>query len=264
MKLNVLISCMNETDTSIVARSNIQSDAVVVNQCDTDSVIEYDFTNKNGKVCHVKFINTSERGLSRSRNMAIANAWGDICLLCDDDEQFEDNYCEIIENAYVNYPDTALATFNFNYQGKLRTSTNETKRMSIIDILKTSSIQISFRRDVLIRNSIKFDEKMGSGTGNGSGEEIKFQNDFRKKGLLCLSHPYSIVTLQENNNSSWFKGYTFAYFENFGWSTRRTLGNFWGFSYLVYFAFSHRRLYQKELSVIAVVKAMFKGYRSKR
>ena len=248
MKLNVLISCMNETDTSIVARSNIQSDAVVVNQCDTDSVIEYDFTNKNGKVCHVKFINTSERGLSRSRNMAIANAWGDICLLCDDDEQFEDNYCEIIENAYVNYPDTALATFNFNYQGKLR----------------TSSIQISFRRDVLIRNSIKFDEKMGSGTGNGSGEEIKFQNDFRKKGLLCLSHPYSIVTLQENNNSSWFKGYTFAYFENFGWSTRRTLGNFWGFSYLVYFAFYHRRLYQKELSVIAVVKAMFKGYRSKR
>ena len=45
MKLNVLISCMHETDTSIVARSNIQTDAVVVNQCDTNSVIEYDFTN---------------------------------------------------------------------------------------------------------------------------------------------------------------------------------------------------------------------------
>lgn len=255
---------MHEKDTSIVTRSNIQTDVVVVNQCDTNSVIEYDFTNIKGNVCHVKFINTTERGLSRSRNMAIANAWGDICMLCDNDERFEDNYSEIIENAYVNYPETALATFNFKYQGKLRTATNKIKRMSIIDILKTSSIQISFRRDVLIKKSIMFDEKMGSGTGNGGGEEIKFQNDFRKKGLLCLSHPYSIVTLHENNNSSWFKGYTVTYFENLGWSTRRALGNFLGFSYLMYFAFSHRGLYKNKLSVTAVVKAMLKGYRSER
>lgn len=254
---------MHETDTSIVARSNIQTDAVVVNQCDTNSVIEYDFTNKNGKVCHVKFINTTERGLSRSRNMAIANAWGDICLIADDDEQFEDNYAEIIENAYANYPDTALATFNFKYQGKFRISSKETKRMSLIDILKTSSIQISFRRDMLINNSIMFDEKMGSGTGNGSGEEIKFLNDFRKKDLLCFSHPYSIVTLLENK-SSWFKGYTTTYFENLGWSTRRALGNFLGFSYLIYFVISHRGLYKKELSVTVVVKAILKGYRSER
>ena len=83
MTFNILISCMHEKDTSIIERSNVQSDVVVVNQCDLDSVEEFDFVNKKGKTCHAKFINTTERGLSRSRNMAICNAWGDVCLICD-------------------------------------------------------------------------------------------------------------------------------------------------------------------------------------
>ena len=45
-------------------------------------------------------IYTTERGLSKSRNLAIANAKTDICLICDDDEIFVDNYEEIILNAY--------------------------------------------------------------------------------------------------------------------------------------------------------------------
>ena len=77
MTLTLLIACMHEKDTSIIQRSNVQTDVVVVNQCDHDSVEEFDFVNKKGKICHAKFICTNERGLSRSRNMAIRNAWGD-------------------------------------------------------------------------------------------------------------------------------------------------------------------------------------------
>ena len=43
MTFNILISCMHQKDASIIKRSNIQSDVVVVNQCDHDSIEEYDF-----------------------------------------------------------------------------------------------------------------------------------------------------------------------------------------------------------------------------
>lgn len=40
MTLNILISCMHQKDASIIKRSNVQSDVVVVNQCDHDSIEE--------------------------------------------------------------------------------------------------------------------------------------------------------------------------------------------------------------------------------
>lgn len=69
MKLMVLISYMHRTDTGIISESNVQTDSVVVNQCDRDSIEDFDFKNKKGRTCHVKFIDTTERGLSNSRNL---------------------------------------------------------------------------------------------------------------------------------------------------------------------------------------------------
>lgn len=112
MTFNILISCMHQADTSIIERSNVQSDVVVVNQCDHDSVEEFDFVNKKGKTCHAKFICTTERGLSKSRNMAIRNAWGDVCQICDDDEWLADNGEEVILRAYAENPDAALIAFS--------------------------------------------------------------------------------------------------------------------------------------------------------
>lgn len=263
MKLNVLISCMYENDTSIIERSNIQTDAIVVNQCDKDFVEEFDFLNKSGEKCHVKFINTTERGLSRSRNKAIENSWGDICVICDNDEYFNDNYARIIEDAYIKYPNSAIITFQFRYHNGTKPFPKDAKVMSLKDILKTSSQQITFHRNTIINNSILFDEKMGSGTGNGGGEEIKFQNDIRRKGLICMYSPSEIVTLTPSE-SLWFKGYTKSYFENFGWSTRRAIGALLGALYLFYFTFTHQQLYKNNLSVLSAISSMFKGYFSKR
>ena len=59
MTFNLLIACMYEKDTSILERSNVQSDVVVVNQCNHNSVEEFDFVNKFGRTCHAKYINTT-------------------------------------------------------------------------------------------------------------------------------------------------------------------------------------------------------------
>ena len=79
MTFNILISCMHQKDASIIERTGVQSDVVVINQCDHNSIEEFDFINRKGEKCHAKFICTTERGLSRSSNMAIRYAEGDIC-----------------------------------------------------------------------------------------------------------------------------------------------------------------------------------------
>ncbi len=261
MKINVLISCMHERDTSIVQRSNIQTDVVVVNQCDKDCIEELDFINKQGQQCHAKFINTTERGLSRSRNMAIANSWGDICLISDDDEEFEDNYEELIQKGYNSLPDADVIAFAINDGHHIFPS--EAQKLGFKSILRSNSQQITFKRELINQKGIAFDVKMGSGTGNGGGEEIKFLLDCRRNALKMYYHPNCITTVHQNE-SQWFHGYTDSYFVNFGWTSRRLFGPFVGFAYITYFMLSHGDLIKKDNTVRSAFIHSLKGWREKR
>ena len=264
MTFNLLISCMHQKDTSIIQRSNVQTDVVVVNQCDKDSVEEFDFVNNKGRVCHAKFINTTERGLSKSRNMAIHHAWGDICQICDDDEWMADDGEEKILRAYEENPDAALILFALKREDVQKLYPVEKKSVGFVQILRSSSLQITFSHNLLRRNGISFDEKMGSGTGNGGGEENLFMLTFRRKGLKLLYYPDVIATVKPGE-SQWFHGFDRKYFEAFGWSTHRMLGGFVSILYLVYWAFSHQSLYKdSSMSLWQVLKYSFIGYGQKR
>ena len=260
MKLIVLISCMHEKDHSIIERSNVQTDVVVVNQCDKDSVDEFDFKNKKGETCHAKFINTTERGLSRSRNMAIRNAWGDVCQICDDDEILPDDYEEIILNAYNGLQNVIIITFALNWLDHSKVYPEEKKSVGLKEILQTSSQQITFKRNLLSKSNIIFDEKMGSGTGNGGGEENRFLLDCRKAGFKMFYIPKVIASISKGD-SKWFKGYTEKYFRDRGWTSRRNLGLFLGLAFIMYNALNHRKIYTRDgLSFYCVLKNMIKGF----
>lgn len=256
---------MHQTDTSIIERSNVQSDVVVVNQCDRDCVEEFDFVNKNGRTCHAKFINTTERGLSRSRNMAIRNAWGDICQICDDDEVVADDAEKIILKTYEENSQAGLIAFSL-----IRNDCNKTYplvkgHLGFKQILRTSSLQITFSRPKLEKYGIRFDEKMGSGTGNGGGEENKFMLDWRKTGAEMLYYPEVIAAINPGE-SQWFHGYDARYFKNFGWTERRLLGNFLGMIYIFYWPVFRRSQYKDtcSLSLLQILKYSLQGYFSKR
>lgn len=264
MTFNVLISCMHQNDTSIIKRSNIQSDVIVINQCNYDAVEEFDFINKKGHVCHAKFVSTTERGLSRSRNMAIENAWADICLICDDDETLADDCEDAILNAYRENPNAALIAFSLLRKDCNKQYPNKKKHLGFKQILKTSSHQITFSRGLIKKSGIKFDEKMGSGTGNGGGEENMFMLTVKKHGLLLLYYPNIIATVN-CGKSQWFDSYNERYFENLGWTDRRLFGLVLGFIYLLYWPIFRRNEYAKDgLSTFQALKSSLKGYFSKR
>ena len=259
MKLNVLISCMHEKDTSIIERSNVQTDVVVVNQCNKDSVEEFDFTNKKGELCHAKFINTTERGLSRSRNMAITNAWGDICLLADDDEIFTDNYEDVIIKAFYDIKSDVIA-FGFHYTNRGRNNFTRRTRINWFNFLKICSVQIAFRRDAITSHLIKFAENMGSGTGNGSGEENKFISDCLKSKLSIYAEPSDIAEINYNvEDSNWFTGFNKEYFLKKGWSIKQSIGIIGGLFFAFAMCYKNASIIKEYINPVSALFFMVKG-----
>lgn len=164
MNLEVLLSCMHQKDMAIVERSRIQSDVLVINQCDRNGRVE---TTSNGN--RFRMISTTERGLSRSRNKALEHACGDICLICDDDEIFEEGYREAILKAFEENPKADIITFALHHP--TRQFPKHRKRLGYIGALQSCSFQIAFRRERVLEKNIRFDVEMGSGAGNGGGGE---------------------------------------------------------------------------------------------
>lgn len=261
MRVEVLISCMFDVDHAVVKRTNIQSDAIVVNQCDFDNIEVFHIINKLGEVCCIKYINTTERGLSKSRNMAIRNSSADICLLCDDDEVLDDDYVKKILNVYSNNQDYDLVAFKLKNISRI--FSDKPHRIGLWQCARVSSVQISFKRSELILSN-PFREDMGAGSGNGAGEENRFLVELWKNKVRMYFVPIEIGTLLQNSNSSWFFGYTSKYHRDRGWAARQIYGCIGGIIYLTYSLLFRIKKYDKENSWSKIVWWTIKGYLENR
>jgi len=265
MNLIVLISCMHQENHEIIFRTNVQTDVVIINQCDKDCAEEFDFKNKKGETCRAKFISTTERGLSRSRNMAIANAEdAEVCLICDDDEYLFDDYPEKLIKAFSTEPNAAVIAFALDRKDHPKIFPNHKFQLGFKSIGQISSQQIAFRRDMINSVGIVFDVKMGSGTGNGGGEENMFLHTCRKRKLTMFYYPQVIATIHATGQSKWFKGYTSQYFQNLGWVSRRIHGTFVGWLYITVWTLTHKDLYQSDSSMWNAYKNLLYGFGKKR
>lgn len=263
MKIEVLMSCIYLQDRSIIKKSNVQSDVLVINQCDENRFEEYVFENRLGVLCNARIIHTTERGLSKSRNMAIKNAKGDICLICDDDEFLYDNYVQNIKNTYLDYPKASLITFQIANRLGGKHGRKKPHRVLWISALRTASVQITFRRKSILKNNILFDTSLGAGVSKAGGEENLFLYDCIKKKLFIQYEPIYIANLLSNTSckSSWFHGYNKEYLIDRGVSTRKIVG-FWGaIVYAILWCLKNRS--QLEYSFYKSFKFILKGVFSK-
>lgn len=256
--MEVLLSCMSSSPEEIVKRTNIVSDITVVNQCSNDGILKT--CTENGY--RLQIINSSNRGLSKSRNMAIRNASSDICLICDDDEILCNNYANLIESAFKKNPHADLIAFALDYSDKKYPK--KKKKIGYLSALKISSVQIAFRRSSIIKNDISFDERLGSGTGNGAGEEQKFLYDCLKADLNIVFLPIYIGKVICDSPSSWFHGYTKDYFFNRGWVHKILFGFFFACAYNIYFSIAKYKLYKSDISFWATITSAFRGTFSKK
>ena len=211
MKLEILLSCMHREDDSLVRDSGITGNVLVINQCDREG--DRTFSTPNGTA---RILSTKDRGLTKSRNLAIETSTADICLLCDDDESFVSDYEKRILHAYRTLPDADLIIFKMcNQPTPFR---DQIKELHFPWIMSVSSWQISFRRESLIRSGIRFDELLGAGSGNGAEEELKFLMDCRRAGLKIFYFPTEIASVW-HTESTWFDGFNRQFFINRGNTT---------------------------------------------
>lgn len=251
MTLEILLSCMHQQGDELVQSSRITGDVVVVNQCDREEYAEY--TTDNGRA---RIFSTTHRGLTKSRNMAIDKSQADICLICDDDEQFVPDYEKAIVRAYEALPKADIIIFKM--VGRESGFRNRVFRLRFPMTLKVSSWQMSFRRERIVAAGVRFDELLGAGSGNGAEEELKFLLDCQRAGLVMYYVPVEIASVAQTS-STWFFGYTQSYFENRGATTRYAMGVPLACLYAVHFVITKHKLYRAEISLWKALCAVFRG-----
>ena len=243
---------MHQKDYSIIERSNLSNvPTLVINQTD----IEKQETKKiSSNQC---WIDTSTRGLSISRNLAIKNATADICVIADDDEIFEENFIKKVEETYKQLPQADIIIFSLS-NSKVKFG-KVPRKLTKWELLKVISIRISFKIDPILKNNILFDPLLGSGSGNGSGEENKFLLDCYNKGLQIYFSPCQIAYLNKNSESLWFKGFDEKYFYTRGKSTRYIFGFWFACIYGIYFLIAKYNKYKNNISIFKAAFYLGKG-----
>ena len=255
MQLDLLLSCMNQPDWQIAKRSNITGNVLIINQCPGNSHRE-SITENAGLPEGIRMITVSERGLSRSRNMAIENAKGDICLFCDDDELFTPGYERMILQAFEALPQADLIAFDVD--GKKTRLPHKVQKLGFTGCLKLASYQIAFRREAIVKKRLFFDVHMGAGSGNGCGEENKFLLDCRKAGLSIYYVPETIAKLRPQT-STWFFGFNRDFFYQRGAATRHMMGLWLSCFYGCYYIAAKWKEYRTGITPFQAGLALFKG-----
>ena len=212
MRIEVLISTMNEESIDCYKRFNLETDALIINQCGKNS---YEEVVDDGK--KIRMISTDTRGLGVSRNLAMLNSNADINIFCDDDEVFENGYKEKILSEFEKYPDVDFFIFKtIIYQdGKEIVKVKKSEDLPLYKSLRYGSVHFVFKKESIVRNNISVSTFFGAGTGNGSGEDSIFLRDAFKAGLKLRTSDKLIAKIY-NDDSTWFTGYDEEFFYDKG------------------------------------------------
>ncbi|MFB9079571.1 glycosyltransferase family 2 protein [Flavobacterium procerum] len=144
----------------------------------------------------VKVLNSAEKGLSKSRNLAINNASQKICLIADDDVIFESDFKETILEAFTMHNNVSIITFNHCRNGNSKPEKTHSKafRHDFNSIWKVSSIEIAFKLEDIKNNKIYFDELFGLGGFFETAEEFLFLRTALKQKHTVYFCPKVIVS----------------------------------------------------------------------
>ena len=259
MRLQTLISTMNLKDSNrLISEMNVSGDFVIVNQ---SKGAKYRETGNKKKV-----ITIDEKGLSKSRNLALKKCVSEIALIADDDIEYVDGYEQTIKNGFIKYPDADVIAFYLDSEDeKNKKPRLKTGRIRGIRYFKVASWQLAIKVDSLRTNNIQFDEEFGAGSKYIMGEENILLSDIKHKGLKIYSYPVKIGNVCEKHKSTWFTRYDQKYFESRGAGYYRMSKRFYRL-YIIQFALRKRRLFLKDSDFKSSIKYMLEGaaeYRKK-
>lgn len=207
MSVTLLISALNQNTDELIRKMKIDSDAVLVNQCENESVTEIESAGKK-----IKIIESTGRGVGANRNLCIDNSFGDIVMFSDDDIVYYDNYAKVIVKEFEDHPEADMIMFNVSVCEERRTYHNEGyKKLSALNIGRYPAYSIAVRRKVLTDKNLKFSLLFGGGAKYSNGEDSLFLREAYKKGVSMYATDKEIGE-EIPRTSTWFEGYTEKFF----------------------------------------------------
>lgn len=212
-RVQVLVATMNQKDHSLLAKLNIQSDAIVGNQCSYNSINHFEWGKNNYSITYLNF---NEHGVGLNRNNALMRATGEFCIFADDDMTYVDGYYNIIEKYFDKYKDADVIVFNIKENKPTRYIIKKNHRVHWNNFMRYGAVRIAIRRKRIFEQGILFNLCFGGGTEHSAGEDVLFLSECIKKGLHIYAVPEYIAILNDNRESTWFQGYTDKYFEDKG------------------------------------------------
>lgn len=257
MKLEVLVSTMNQDDMSLVEKMNIQTDAIIINQTNKKDYRENIINGKKNRM-----YSFDERGVGLSRNNALMRSNADICLMADDDMVYVEGYEQIVINAFKQNPNADMMIFNVpihKKNGETKIKVKKNGRVRFFNALKFGTVNFAFKREIILKKNIYFSLLFGGGARFGSGEDSIFITDVLKNKLKVYASTTVIAEINEEG-STWFNGFNEKYLYDRGalfkviGGNRSTLLN-------LQFVIRHRKKYSSEFSMREAFKIMMNGSR---
>ena len=111
MKLQILVSSLNQEVKSLAEKMNLQADAILINQCNEN---RYEEWTQDGH--RIRCYHLAERGVGLSRNNALLRADADLCLFSDEDIVYDDGAAERIIEGFEQHPEADMLLFNVRVQ----------------------------------------------------------------------------------------------------------------------------------------------------
>lgn len=254
MKIEVLLSTMNQKDLSIVKKMNIQTDVLIINQTDNISYIE-EVINGN----RVRMFSFNERGIGLSRNNALMRSEADICLMADDDMIYEDDYEETVRNAFLKNKKAEFIIFNvpiFKRNGKKVIKVTKNGRVRFYNGLKYGTVNFGFKREVLLKHNMFFSTLFGA-SKYGSGEDSLFLTDSLKNKIKVYTCKEVIAHI-EYRESSWNVGVNEKYLFDRGALFEAISGSMSLFL-ILQFAIRHYKMYSSKFKMTQAIQIMRRG-----
>ena len=208
LRVQVLVSALAQDAGQLAEKMNLESDAVIVNQCDRCDYREFFLQEKPGQELvqtdKIRCFSMKERGVGLSRNTALLHADGEICLFSDEDIVLQKGYKDVIRNAYLQYPDADMILFNVKVSPARRTYWNERpKRIRWYNYGRYPAYSISGKLDSFRRANAHFSLLFGGGAKYSNGEDSLFLRDCLRAGLKIYALP-DCIGEEIERESSWF------------------------------------------------------------
>ena len=153
--VQVLVACMYQQDDSLYKEMNLQTDAILANQCDECSYRLY--TEADGS--RVELISTADRGVGKNRNKALMGASGKYLMCSDQDMIYIDGYERIVEEAFEKCPKADIIVFGLEYLNRFtppRKEGRRFKRVHLWNCMRYGTARVAMRKGAIDKACLSF------------------------------------------------------------------------------------------------------------